>query len=302
MELDGRAEVLDEGVGQRFHPHLQAGPQLVHVLLVMVLEKVRHHHLPQRPGAAVRLAGQHAAQHRPRRHHVAKAQGGRQGLGKGADVQNVVAVVQAIDGRRPLTFPDQVGVALVLEDRHAVFAAEAQHLVTTFHAEHRAGGVLQGGDGVDELGSDAVAAKVGERSGQGVHAHAVFVQWNANHVHVQLAPPAHHALIREQLGDDSVAGFQQDLVDELDALVGARGDEDVFAGRPQAAIVGQFLDEEAAQPGVALWAAFHVVRRQVLAFLPQHAGGGLDEVFNGHRLGVVMTADEVVGRKSTPGR
>ena len=215
-------------------------------------------------------------------------------------MQNVVAVVQAIDGRRPLTFPDQVGVALVLEDRHPVFAAEAQHLVTPFHAEHRTGGVLQGGNGVDELGSDAVAVKIGQRGGQGVHAHAVFVQRHADHVHVELAPAAYHALIREQLGDDGVAGFQQDLVDELDALIGARGDEDVFAGCSQAAIVGQLLDEEAAQPGVALRAAFHVVGRQVLAFLPQHTRGGFDEILNGHRLGVVMAADEVVGRKSRP--
>ena len=271
------------------------------MLLVVVLEEIRHHHLPQRPGSSIRLAGQHTAQHLPGRYHVAKPQSRRQGFGERADVHDVFAVVQAAERGRPFAFPDQVGVAFILEYGHPVFAAETQHLVAPFHTEHRAGRVLQGGDGVDELGSDAIVPKVRECGGQGVHAHAVLVQRHADHVHLQLAPPANHALISEELGYDRVTGFEQHFVDELDALIGTRGNEDILVGRPQAAIVCQFLDQEPAQPGVALRTAFHVIGRQVLAFLPQHASGGFNEVFNGHRLGIVMAANEVVGRESAPG-
>ena len=217
-------------------------------------------------------------------------------------MQHVVTVVQTAERGGPVPFPDQVGVALVLEYGHAVFAAEAQHLVASFHAEHRAGRVLKGGDGVDVLGPDAGVTEVCEGGRQGVHAHAVLVQRHADHVHPQLAPAAHHPLVREEFGDDRVAGFEQHFVNELDTLIGARSDEDVLIARPHAAIVGQFLDEESAQPGVPLRAALHVVGRQVLAFLPQYTGGGFDEFFNGYLLGIIMAADEIVGREPTPGR
>ena len=66
--------------------------------------------------------------------------------------------------------------------------------------------------------------------------------------------------------------------------------------------MGQLLDQEATQPGVALRTAFHVIGCQILTLLPQHASGGFDKVFNRYRLGIVMAADEIVGREPTPGR
>ena len=65
----------------------------------------------------------------PRRDDVADAQRRRDRLGERADVDDAAVLAHGVERRRPLAVPDQIGIAVVLEDRHAVLLGEPQQLV-----------------------------------------------------------------------------------------------------------------------------------------------------------------------------
>ena len=96
--------------------------------------------------------------------------------------------------------------------------------MTSLQAHHRSGGVLQRRNGVNVLGRHALLAQVGEARGQGIHAHATLVEWDADDVHLEAAQSVHCALVGEDLHDDRIARLQQNLVDQVNGGVGPRGD------------------------------------------------------------------------------
>ena len=87
-----------------------------------------------------------------------------------------------VERGRALAVPDQVGIAIVLEDRHAVLLGRAEQLGAALLRHDGAGRVLHGRDGVDVFRPDAAALEVVERGRQRVHPHAVAVERNADRV------------------------------------------------------------------------------------------------------------------------
>ena len=144
-------------------------------------------------------------------------------------MDDAAVLAHRMQRRRPLAVPDQVGIAIVLEDRHAVLFGEPQHFVPARFAQDRAGRILHGRDGVDVFRPDAAALEIVERRGQRVHAHAVAVERNADGVDAEPGPAIERALIGLGLGDDGVAARQQDAVDQIERLQRAGGDQD-FVG------------------------------------------------------------------------
>ena len=215
-------------------------------------------------------------------------------------MQHPVRVVQRPDRVLVLALENQVGVALVLEDGHAVFLAQLQHSVTAFHGQHGAGGVLQGRDRVDVLRTHAPVPQVFQRLLQVVHAHAVIVHIDANDV--DLAPPqvAQGARETERLDDCGVALFQQDLVDQLYPLAGPRRDQNVVNGGVDAAMLTQLSHQELPQRKDALRPAGEVIHGDVAGVAAEHSLRRLDEPFRGNHLGVAVPADEVVLGVTSP--
>jgi hypothetical protein len=93
-----------------------------------------------------------------------------------------------------------------------------------------AGGVLEVGDGVDELGSARPYAAQGLL--QRVHAHAALVERHALHPRLVRGERLKSTDVGGPFGDHDVAGVEEDLRQEVEALLGARGDDDVGGAEP----------------------------------------------------------------------
>ena len=108
-------------------------------------------------------------------------------------MDDAAVLAHGVERRRPPAVPDQIGVAIVLEDRHAVLLGEPQQLDAARFAQDRAGRILHRRDGVDVFRPHAAALEIVERSGERVHAHAVAVERNADGVDAEPRPAAFSA-------------------------------------------------------------------------------------------------------------
>ncbi len=125
IELGRGAELLVERGHQRVELGAEALPQLLHVAGEVRLAIFGQHHLLEPASAGIGLERQHAREDRPRRHHKAEPQRRRDRLRERADMDDVLRLAQRIDRRRALAVPCEVGVAIVLDDRHAILLASA---------------------------------------------------------------------------------------------------------------------------------------------------------------------------------
>ncbi len=262
----------------------------------------RQHHLFQRAASGVGLQCQHPRHHFPGRDDEADAQGRRNRFRERADVDDAAVPAHGVDRGRPLAVPDQVGIAVVLEDRHAVLLRQFQHLRAAGLRHDRASRVLHGRDGVDVFRRDAAALVVGERGRQRVHPHALIVQGNADRLDAEPRQPGQCALIGLLLDQHGVAARQQGLVDEIERLQRTRDDRDVVGGAGDAGVALEFRREEFAQGTISLRAAGEAVGRERLALAPQHGTDSLDQAVDRNLVGIVVAADETVFGKAGPPR
>ena len=135
-----------------------------------------------------------------------------------------------VDRGRALAVPDQVGIAVVLENRHAILLRQLQQFGAARLRHDGAGRILHRRDGVDVFRRDAAALEIGERCGQRVHPHALAVEWNADRVDAEPGQPVQRALVGFLLDDHGVATRQQRRIDEVERLQRAGDDQDIVGG------------------------------------------------------------------------
>ena len=291
---------------ERFHQRVELGAQATRQLRHMGGEMRRaifgQHHLLQRAGAGIGLQRQHPRHHFPGRDDEADPQRRRDRFGKGADVDDAAMRAHGVDRGRALAGPDQIGVAIVFEDRHAVFLRQLQQLRAAGFRHDGAGRVLHGRDGVDVFRRDAAPLVVGECCRQRIHPHAVVVEGNADRLDAEPRQPVQRALIGFLLDQHGVAARQQRVVDEVERLQRTRNDHDVVSGAGDAGIALEFCGEEFAQGTIALRAAGEAVGRERLALAPEHGTDRLDQAVDGDLIGVVVAADETVFGETRPPR
>ena len=148
------------------------------------------HHLLERAGAGIGLERQHARQQLPLGDDVADAQRRRDRFGERADMDDAAVLAHGVERRRPPAVPDQIGVAIVLEDRHAVCSRRA--------AAARAGALRSGSCRSDFarsgwcrcISAGRAALEIVERGGERIHAHALAVERNADGVDAEPRPAA----------------------------------------------------------------------------------------------------------------
>ena len=78
-------------------------------------------------------------------------------------MNDAAVLAHGIQRRRPFAVPDQIGIAIVFEDRDAVLPGEPEHLVPARFRQDRAGRILHGRDGVDVFGAHAAGFEIVER-------------------------------------------------------------------------------------------------------------------------------------------
>src|SRR4029453_17538989 len=84
------------------------------------------------------------------------------------------------------------------------------------------------------------------------------------------------------------------------ALIGPPREEPPLGGGLDAPIVRHLLHKKFAQPRIAQRTAVHVVSSKVPPLLTQGSRGGDNEVFDGNFVRVIVAANKVVRRKSSP--
>ncbi len=208
--------------------------------------------------------------------------------------------VHRIERGRPFAVPDQVGIAIVLEDRHAVLRGELQELRAACLQHDAAGRVLHGRDGVDVFRRGAAALEVGERGRQRVHPHPLVVERDADHVYAEPGQPVQRALIGLLLDDNGVAARQQRRVDEVERLERAGDDQDIVGDAVDAGIALELRRQKFAKRTVALRTAGKPIGGERLALAPENRICGVDQAVDRDLLGVVVAADKTVFRKSRP--
>src|SRR5262244_3673088 len=192
-------------------------------------------------------------------------------------MDHAAGLAHGVERWRPPPAPNQVGVAIVLEDRHAIVLRQPEKLASAMLRHDGAGRILHGRDRVDVLRPDVAALEIGERRRQCLHTHAVLVERNADRLDAQAIEPRERALIGVLLDDNGVAACEQHAVDEVERLQGPRHDQNLVEGARNSGVMLELAREEFAQRAIALRAALQAIVRERTALAPQHRFGGRDQ-------------------------
>ena len=185
--------------------------------------------------------------------------------------------VQRPQRRHRLALVAQLGVRVVLEHRHLEAARQRQQLLAALEREHGAGGVLEGGQGVDELGPEPR-----QRALEHVGAHAVLVGGHADEARPRAAEGLQRADEGRLLDDDGVARVEEDARREVEALLRA-GQHHHLGGRAAHAARRHHLRQRLAQ------------RRESLGGAVQQGGGADVGEDLGEQLAQLVEGQQVRG-------
>ncbi len=217
--------------------------------------------------------------HRLGRHHPRDAQPRGEGLAERREVQHVAgelalplrAVVELgvdLDDRgQVLPLVAELSVGVVLDDGRAVVVGELDEAPAPLEAQGDTRGVLEVREDVEEL---RPAAQLGLEPPD---VEAVVVHGDGEVVRLVGAPRLEGPQVGRRLGEDAVARVHEELADEVEPLLRARGDHDV-RGLHLDAVARHVPHQELAQRQVAFGGR---VLEGRLALLLQHfPGGALD--------------------------
>ena len=135
-------------------------------------------------------------------------------------------VSQALDRRQALAFVPQLAVGRVLEDDDVVLLGELHEPPAPGQAHRATRRVLVVGNGVDELDPLGGAQHLLE----GVGVHSLLVHGHRAVVRLARVEGDQRTEEGRPLGDDDVAGVDEQLGREVQALLPALGDQDVVGG------------------------------------------------------------------------
>ena len=208
-------------------------------------------------------------------------------------MNDAVMPAHGVERRRPLAVPDQVRIAIVLEDRHAILHREPEHLLPTRFAQDGPSRILHGWHRVNVFRPHAAALEIVERGGKGVHAHAVVVKRNADGVDAEPLQARQRALIGRLLDDDSVAAREQNSVHQIERLQRAGRDQDFVGIAGNAGGALELAGEKFAKRTIAERTAGESVGRQTAPLARQHVIGRFDQRLERQLIRVIVAADEL---------
>jgi hypothetical protein len=160
----------------------------------------------------------------------AEAQAGCHDLGEGAEQHRpVLGTGQCGEPGNGLAVVAQFAVRVVLDDPQARAGGHGGDRLAARRGHRAAGGVLEGGDEVEELGTLAA-----DRLLQRRRIHPVGVPRHGDHACVREAEDLKCRQIAGVFDEDRVAGFEQGRGQQGQGLLGAGGDDQVVGGGGQA--------------------------------------------------------------------
>jgi len=205
------------------------------------------------------------------RHHPADAEARGRDLGEGPQEQGL-ARQPGEQGLLVLAQEAQLAVGVVLHEDHAAAGQEFGHGLALLGAVGHARGILEIGHGVEEAGP------VPEHAGQVLEHRAVIHQLHGAPVRPEEGKGLDGPEIAGPLDGHGRPALDEHLADHVQALLGARGDEDVLGVHGKALLLGVALGDQGPQLGVALGGG---VLQGGAALFAQDRGRGLGHLLHG---------------------
>ena|GEM_PF-5474766 len=106
--------------------------------------------------------------------------------------------------------------------------ADLDDLWTALLRERHPGRVVEVGQAVEELDAAPLALEADDRLLQGVRDHSIGVDGYLLHIGLVRREDRQGSDVRGRLGQDDVAGIDEELGDDVDGLLGASRDDDVL--------------------------------------------------------------------------
>jgi hypothetical protein len=157
----------------------------------------------------------------------------------------VVLGVDLHDRRQVLPAVAQLAVGIVLDDRRAVVGGELDQAPPPLEAERHAGRVLEVRQDVEELGATPQLPL------QPIDVEPVVVDRHGQVVRLVGAPGLQRSEVGGRLGQDAIAGVDEETADQVEPLLRARGDHHVRRLHPDP-VARHLAHEQLAQRHVAL--------------------------------------------------
>jgi hypothetical protein len=142
----------------------------------------------------------------------------------------------------------QQAVGVVLEHDGTPVRGELDQVLTTLQRKRRPGRVLERRDRVDELRRLALRVR---RVGERLDVHAVLVAGDLHHPALVARDRGRAVGVRGRLDGDEIARLDEELADEIEALHGAGGDQELVRVH-RGPLRGEEVHQRAAERRVAL--------------------------------------------------
>ena len=293
------AEVLLQGLEHRVAAAAVEVLELLQVLAPIALGEVgRHEQLRHRRGTEVGalLAQIELLQDGPGRYRPPQAQSGGEDLGEGAEVDDEVrgscaaraGGVQRVKRWQRLALVAQEPVGIVLQHQQLALARDLHQAASARQGHRHPAGVVEVGDGVDELRALALRLEAVEQRLQLVDRHAFAIHLDLHHLRLVGAEGGYRTGVGGCLSDDHVAGVDERLAHQVDHLLTAGGHDQIL-GIHSGALGGHHLDD-------ALHRRRHAFGGPILQGARRGLGGDV-----GHQLRVYL-GGERRGVGQTPGQ
>ncbi len=197
---------------------------------------------------------------RPRRHHPRHAQAGHQHLGEAPQVDHAPVSIVGLDrprvgGGRGVFEVDRA-VRIVLENHQVMAPRGVEQREPPRPAHEQARRVLEVRRHVDELQCLPLCPDAGDGGIERRQVDALGVLRHAGEAGLQVVKRGEGAAVGRELDQDDVARIDQHAPDEVEALLGTGGDDQVFEGAGDAAVLqglgNQLFDERAIAAGGAV--------------------------------------------------
>ena len=164
------------------------------------------------------------------RDEPADAEPGKPELRSAALVDDDAGRVLGLQRRRRLLLEVEIPVEIALHDRHPVLERELQHAAASLGGQHRARGILERRDEIDELRPVARQCLL-----QRVDAHAVVVDRQADDVGTGPPEREERARVRGALREDHVARREEGAGEDVQPLLAPGRHQDLLGRRADAA-------------------------------------------------------------------
>ena len=154
----------------------------------------------------------------------AKTQARAEDLGEGAQEHNQALGIQGFQGRQDFALIAQLAIGVILNNGQVVLINNFHKCFTALHGPGTAGGVLEVRNYIDEFAVGSGCQNLVQLFGN----QAAVIGGNFHKFRLVSVEGVQSAQVGRAFAEHNVAGVQEQLTNEVQALLGASGNQDII--------------------------------------------------------------------------